>query len=67
MFAVGSLLAVLSLLTGGTAAMGTSDVFLLLGLGLHLALVRVVTLTATTEEYPILQNLLEVFFTYHKR
>jgi hypothetical protein len=26
-----------------------------------------VTFTATTEGYPILQNLLEVFFTYHKR
>ena len=36
---VGSLLTVFRLLTGRTAAVGTSDILFFLGLGLHLAIV----------------------------
>lgn len=39
--AVGSLLAILGLLTRRAAAVGTGDVLFLLGLGLHLAAVAV--------------------------
>ena len=47
---VGSLLTVFRLLTGRTAAVGTSDILFLLGLGLHLAIVlRLVTSTSEVD------------------
>ena len=47
---VGTLLAVFGFLTGRTAAVGTSDILLLLGLGLHLAIVlRLVTSTSEVD------------------
>ena len=47
---VGSLLTVFRLLTGRTAAVGTSDILLLLGFGLHLAIVlRLVTSTSEVD------------------
>ena len=47
---VGSLLTVFGLLTGRAAAVGTSDILLLLGFGLHLAIVlRLVTSTSEVD------------------
>ena len=61
---VGALLAVFGLLTGGTAAVRTGDVFLLLGLGLHLVLLPTRP-TATTERDAIDQDILEITLFAH--
>ena len=45
--------------------MGTGDVLLLLGLGFHLASVRVAALAATSEAYTVFQYLLKVLFSCH--
>ena len=56
---VGTLLAVLSLLTGRAGTVGTSDVFLLLGLGLHLAIIlRLVT--SASEVDAVLEDMLKI-------
>ena len=60
MAAVGSLLAVFGFLPGRTTAMGASNVLLLLGLGLHLALVGVAALATTAKGDAVLQNLLKI-------
>ena len=52
---VGALLSVLRLLAGRAATVSTGDILLLLGLGLHLAVVGL-PLTATAEADAILQN-----------
>ena len=47
---VGTLLAVFGFLTGRTAAVGTSDILLLLGFGLYLAIVfRLITSTSEVD------------------
>ena len=47
---VGSLFTVFRLLTGRTAAVGTSDILLLLGFGLYLAIVfRLITSTSEVD------------------
>lgn len=48
--AVGTLLAILRLLSCRTASMGTGDVFLLLGFGLHLAVVSLLAGAASAED-----------------
>ena len=65
MLAVGTLLAVLGLLTGRAATVRTSNVLLLLGLGFHLASIRVLPFTATAKGNTILQYLLEILFSCH--
>ena len=52
---VSPLLPVLGLLPGRAATVSTGDILLLLGLGLHLAVVGL-PLTATTKADAILQN-----------
>ena len=61
---VGTLLAVFCFLAGRTAAVGTSDILFLLGLGLDLILLRTRT-TAPSEGDAILQNRLEIVFLAH--
>ena len=56
MLSVGTLLTVLGLLSGRAAAVRACDVFLLLGLGLHLTFVRVFAFTAPTEVDAILED-----------
>jgi len=56
---VGSLLAILRLLTGRAAAVGTGDVLLLLGLGLHLAIVRLLV-TATSKRDAVFKDMLKI-------
>ena len=47
---VGTLLTVFGFLTGRTAAVGTSDILLLLGFGFHLAIIfRLVTSTSEVD------------------
>ena len=47
---VGTLLTILGLLSGRTATVGTGDILLLLGFGLHLAVVfRLITASAETD------------------
>ena len=48
-FTIGSLLAILCLLTGRATTVSTRDVLFLLGFGLHLALVGVLALAASPE------------------
>ena len=56
---VGTLLAVFGFLTGRTAAVGTSDILLLLGFGLHLAIVlRLVT--SASEVDAVLEDTLKI-------
>ena len=56
---IGALLTVLRLLAGRAAAMGTRDILLLLGFGLHLAIVlRLVT--STSEVDAVLQYILKI-------
>ncbi len=63
---VSPLFAVFGFLSGRTRTMGTSDIFLLLGLGSDLVLLFPGT-AATTEGDTILQDTLEiVFFTHVK-
>ena len=59
------LLTVFSLLLGRATTVGTSDVLLFLGLGLHLVVLLAGT-TATSEVYAILQNVLEIRFLTHR-
>lgn len=56
---VGALLAVFSLLACGTAAMGTGDIFLLPGFGLHLLFFRT-TLRRPFEDHPVLNDFFDV-------
>ena len=65
MLAVGTLFAILGLLTGRPRAVRSSDVLLFLGLGLHLTIVRVVTVTAPAERDAVLQDFLKVLFSCH--
>jgi len=62
---VGTLLTIFGFLLSRTAAVCSGNVFLLLCLGLHLALVWVATLSATTEGDAILQDLLKILFSCH--
>ena len=56
---IGALLTVLRFLAGTAAAMGTRDILLLLGFGLHLAIVlRLVT--STSEVDAVLQYILKI-------
>ena len=57
---VGSLLAVLRLLTGRAGAVGTGDVGLLLRLGFHLVVSSSFLSAATTEGDAILEDALKV-------
>ena len=63
--AVSALLAVFGFLLGRATAMGTGDVFLLFGLGLHLTLVRIAALSATSKRDTIFENTLEIVFYTH--
>ena len=45
--------------------MGTSNVLFLLGLGLHLSLVRVFSFPASSKADAILQNTLKIVFSSH--
>ena len=63
--AVGTLLAVLGLLSGRAAAVCAGYILLFLGLGLHLPLVRVASFATPTEADATLQNLLEIVFSCH--
>ena len=65
MLTVGTLLAVLGLLSGRTAAVRTGDILLLLGFGLHLTLVGVTAVTATTKRDAVLQYFLKILFACH--
>ena len=56
---VGSLLTVFGFLTGRAAAVGTSDILLLLGLGLHLAIVLGL-ITSTSEVDAVFEDMLEI-------
>ena len=56
---VGTLLAVFGFLTGRTAAVGTSDILLLLGFGLHL-LVVLRLVTSTSEVDTVFEYVLKV-------
>ena len=64
-----TLLAILGFLTSRAATVGTSNILLLLGFGLHLTVVLVL-ITATTEVDAILKDVLEIvhhssLFTIH--
>ena len=56
---IGTLLTVFGLLSGRAAAVGTSDILLLLGLGLHLVLFLART-AATTEVNAVFEDILKV-------
>lgn len=58
------LLTIFGFLHGRAAAVGTSDIFLFLGLGLYLAII-VAGNTATTEADTLLQNTLKIVFLAH--
>ena len=60
---VGTLFAVLCLLTGRAAAVGTGDILFLLGLGLHLAVVLGLV-TATAEGIAVLKDMLKIVHTF---
>ena len=57
--AVGTLLTVFSLLTGRAAAMGTGDIFLFAGFGLHLVFFRT-TFRRPFEDHPVLNDFFDV-------
>ena len=60
---VGTLLTILGLLSGRAAAVGTGDILLLLGFGLHLAVV--LRLIASSPEVDaVLENVLEIVHKY---
>ena len=61
---VSPLLTVLRLLACATASMGSSDILFLLGFGLYLVVILVLT-TATAEVDAILQNVLEITLLTH--
>ena len=56
---VGSLLTVFGFLTGRAAAVGTSDILLLFGLGLHLAIVLGL-IASTSEVDAVFEDMLEI-------
>ena len=56
---IGALLTVLRLLAGTAAAMGTRDILLLLGFGLHLAIILRL-ITSTSEVDSVLQYILKI-------
>ena len=62
---VSSLLAVFGFLLGRTAAMGSRNILLFLGFGLHLSFVGVFALAALTKGNAILKNALKIVFAYH--
>ena len=62
---VGALFAILGLLFGRTAAMSTSYVLFLLGLGFHLVGIRILPIAATSKVDAILQNELEIVLFLH--
>ena len=64
LMSVGTLFAVLCLLTGRAATMGTSDVLFLLSLGLHLVIILARTAT-TSEADTVLQDMLKITFLTH--
>ena len=60
---IGPLLTVFGFLTGRAAAVGTSDILLLLGLGLHLAIVlRLVS--SSPEVDTVLEYILKIVHTF---
>jgi len=60
---VGTLLTILGFLSGRAAAVGTGDILLLLGFGLHLAVV--LRLIASSPEVDtVLENVLEIVHKY---
>ena len=67
MLSVGTLLAVLGLLSGRAAAVCTGDVLLFLGFGLHLTLVGVFPFAAAAKGNAILQDILKIVFFTHLR
>ena len=56
---VGTLLAVFGLLSGRTATVGTGDILLLLGFGLHLTVVLRL-ITASAEADAVFKDILEI-------
>ena len=56
---IGALLTVLRLLTGTAATMGSRDILLLLGFGLHLAIILRL-ITSTSEVDSVLQYILKI-------
>ena len=65
MLSVGTLLAVLRLLTGRATAVCACDVLLLFGLGLHLTLIGVLAFSTATKRNAILQNRLKIILSAH--
>ena len=65
MLAVGTLLAVLCLLTGRATAVRACDVLLLFGLGLHLTLIGVLAFSTTAKRNAILQYRLKIILSTH--
>ena len=61
---IGPLLTVFGLLTSRATAVSASDVFFLLGLGLHLVLLFAGT-TATTKRYAVYQDVFKIAFLTH--
>ena len=57
--AVSSLFAILGLLTGRTTAMSPSDILLLLGFGLHLAIILWLV-TSTSEVDAVFEDILKI-------
>ena len=57
---VGSLFTVFRLLTGRTAAVGTSNILLLLGLGLHLLAIVLRLVTSASEVDAVLEDTLKI-------
>ena len=57
---VGTLLAVFGFLTGRAAAVGTSDILFLLGLGLHLLAIVLRLVTSTSEVDTVFEYVLKV-------
>ena len=62
---VGPLLAVFGFLLGRTAAMGSRNILLFLGFGLHFSLVGVFAFAALSKGNAILKNALKIVFAYH--
>ena len=56
---IGALLTVLRLLAGTAAAMGTRDILLLLGFGLHLAIILRL-ITSTSEVDAVFEDVLKI-------
>ena len=60
LMSVGTLLTVFRFLTGRTAAVGTSDILFLLGLGLHLLAIVLRLVSSTSEVDAVLENMLKI-------